>query len=248
MIYNKLISARVGTMSKMKIATALLGGLLISAYAGGAQASVVYSDFDPYNGASSAVIDNFNVTTSPGGVFAQKANAGSLGVGVSEGAVPGEIDGAGASAEFIRFESISGSRLLSAFTVSFLYAAPAFGDTVNESASIIIDGFTYVLSVVDTLNASFSFGPGATVTNLSPGSAAGGGEWQVAFANPLSFASIQFSPGPTAGSTAPQADYAFGSLTTAAVPGPIVGAGLPGLMMALGGLVILARRRRNQAV
>jgi fibro-slime domain-containing protein len=30
------------------------------------------------------------------------------------------------------------------------------------------------------------------------------------------------------------------------VPGPIVGAGLPGLMMALGGLVILSRLRRNQ--
>ena len=75
------------------------------------------------------------------------------------GAVDGEIDGAGDSAEYIRFESISGSRLLSAFTVSFLYAAPAFGDTVNESASIIIDGVTYVLSVIDTLNASFFFRP-----------------------------------------------------------------------------------------
>jgi hypothetical protein len=233
-------------MSKIKIAAALLGGLLISTYGDGAQANVVYSDFDSYNGLNNAVIDNFNVTTN--GVFEQKTNGGSFGVGVSTGAVNGEIDGAGASAEFIRFDSISGSRLLSAFTVSFLYAAPAFGDTVNESSSIIIDGVTYVLSVIDTLNAAFSFGPGATVTNLSPGSAAAGGVWQVEFANPLSFTSIQFSPGPTAGATAQQADYAFGSLTTAAVPGPIVGAGLPGLMMALGGLVILARRRRNQAV
>lgn len=33
----------------------------------------------------------------------------------------------------------------------------------------------------------------------------------------------------------------------APVPGPLAGAGLPGLVMALGGLVILSRRRRNQA-
>jgi hypothetical protein len=235
-------------MSKMKIAAALLGGLLTSAYAGGAQASIVYNDFNGVNvtPTNSLIIDNFTVTTSPGGVFEQKQLGGSSGVGVSNGnsVVPGEIDGQ----EYISFVSNIGIRLLSAFTVSFLYAAPAYSDIVNESAFITIDSSTYLLSLTDATHANFSFGPGATVTMLSEGSEGNGGEWQVKFTNPLSFASIQFSPGPNGGTTSPQADYAFGSLTTAAaVPGPIVGAGLPGLMMALGGLVVLARRRRNQA-
>jgi hypothetical protein len=38
------------------------------------------------------------------------------------------------------------------------------------------------------------------------------------------------------------------SLDARAVPGPIVGAGLPGLILALGGLVALSRRRRNYAI
>jgi hypothetical protein len=38
------------------------------------------------------------------------------------------------------------------------------------------------------------------------------------------------------------------SITVSAVPGPVLGAGLPGLIVACGGLLVLARRRRREAV
>jgi hypothetical protein len=48
------------------------------------------------------------------------------------------------------------------------------------------------------------------------------------------------------GGLPPQATVTFSS-TTVAVPGPLLGAGLPGLLAAVGGLVALARTRRRRA-
>jgi hypothetical protein len=43
-------------------------------------------------------------------------------------------------------------------------------------------------------------------------------------------------------------DVSVERVAPVAVPGPVVGAGLPGIIAALGGLIAFARRRRQQAV
>lgn len=230
-------------MSKMKIAAALLGGLVASANGGAAQAATItYAALT--NGETSVSTLGFNVTAS-GGVFDSKTIDGVSGVGIASpnstnSVVPGEIDGGNEVAESIAFQAI-GAQLLNSFTVAFLYPTGVFGDGPNEVARIVINGTAYFLSVTGTGTAEFSSGIGTVI----PGNS-GGGEWTVSFLNPFLLQSIEFSPG-NGGPDAALGDYAFNQLTTSPVPGPIVGAGLPGLIMALGGLVLLSRRRRSQA-
>jgi hypothetical protein len=233
-------------MSKMKIATALLGGLLTSVCGDGAQAvQIGVGDFAGFFGQASFSTKGFDITATSG-VFDTKTINGTAGVGVSSATnsvVAGEIDGGTASAEAISFVT-NVPQFLNSFTVAFLYPSGVFGDGPDETARIIINGITYTLSV-DPGGASATFS--APLLGSASLDNAGGGQWTVSFLNPFLLQSIVFAPG-NGGPIPADGDYAFNQLTTSPVPGPIVGAGLPGLMMALGGLVFLSRRRRNQAL
>jgi hypothetical protein len=79
-----------------------------------------------------------------------------------------------------------------------------------------------------------------TVTNVSPGTDAGAGEWSVTLTTPLLFTNLVFQPG-DGGTSAAQGDFAFVNLTVSAVPEPSTWA-----MMILGffGVGFMAYRRK----
>jgi hypothetical protein len=109
-----------------------------------------------------------------------------------------------------------------------------------QNATVLIN--TYL----DTANGIFTT-TGGTVTQLSPGSTTFVAPGVQSFADKL-------DPGAKYSITAEFTVTATGSgansnaTANVSVPGPIVGAGLPGLLAAATGLLLLARRRRTAAL
>jgi hypothetical protein len=122
-------------------------------------------------------------------------------------------------------------------TTAWIYSMQAF----STPASLVTPTDTALLNAHFDLGVGFSI-PGpmdlGTFTLFSPFSAPG------VPCNPAVCRVVNFDGQATLGASGlPQGNIGF---TFAPVPGPILGAGLPGLLAACGGLLALARRRRQK--
>lgn len=194
---------------------------------------------------SQLTIGQFASNISSGGVsitadaapraFKAKTVNSVTGVGISGGAVDGEIDGD----ESISF-SFSKPVRITSFSVAHLYAKPHFGDNPDEVATVDVGFASYDLAVTSTTTALW--GGFGSVLNDSVASEAGGGAWTV-FGSDLFgglVTDITFRSG-NPGSQGKYSDFTFVQLGFEVIPLPSA-AGLA--LVGLGAAASLRRRLR----
>jgi hypothetical protein len=217
----------------------VLVSLLALGLSGQAANALTISATDLTPGASNVVVSGANVSA-VGGTFSGKSASGVYGVGVGGGYTDAEIDLAGEGIRFV-FE---GPLTVTSLDLTFLFAAPAWFDSANEVAkvSFVSGGTTYeaTLTVTGDTTATWSFGGGGAVTNLSIANQTGAALWSIA--NPfgqLAVSELTLLPTDANGtSNASNADYAFAGLV--GVPEPTT---LALLLLGLGGLAVGSRFR-----
>jgi hypothetical protein len=156
---------------------------------------------------------------------------GHLAINSPPASFPGTYSGAGLA------------NLISSFSVTFQNPTDTFSCTGNGCiyASPVPGGFTSLTfnaaGALTAIGAFFSTGTNVNNPDTLEIGAAG------TFAG--SGTAFRWNP-PGQGDRNIEAGLTITATAASPVPGPIVGAGLPSLLMALGGLAILARHRRKQ--
>jgi hypothetical protein len=230
---------------KIRIIAGLIAGLAISSTASAAQ--VFFQDFESVagNSLSLTTLPGFTVTGSTVDVVAA---SNPWGITTSSNIV--DLDGSPGPATIASSTSYSfnaGDRI----TLSFLLS----GNQRSSGSDDFILGWT--LNAATPLTNALGTGYFSFI-NVASALAPASGSLSITLAgnDPYALSSVSFTAG-----AAGTLGFSFGttsfdnvgplldnvSLDISAVPSPIVGAGFPGLLMALGGLVVLARRRRMAA-
>jgi len=119
--------------------------------------------------------------------------------------------------------------------VSWLFTVTGLNGTLITDVYASLTGTT---TLDGTARLGETFSNGATLSLLTPGSTT------VNFA-PVGSLSLSKDQADHANTGSSETSLLTNAFSTTAIPGPIVGAGLPGLIAACAGLIGLARRRRR---